>query len=121
MLMVDIHDDLRHSCPLQQGATAATKRGAPICYDFVKGMCSRGDECRYSHDITSVMNSSKARPAGPVEPCFDFLRCESGMRELNEYQMRLQQLWLTQQGMSSVLMPSALHLRIQCLFFHSRV
>ena len=74
MLMVSLQDNLRQSCTLQQGATAATKRGAPICYDFVKGMCSRGVECRYSHDITSVMNSSKARPAGPMEPCFDFLR-----------------------------------------------
>lgn len=57
-----------------QGMSAATKRGAPICYDFVKGSCTRGAECRYSHDISSVINSSKARPVGPAEPCFDFLR-----------------------------------------------
>lgn len=41
-------------------------------------MCARGAECRYSHDIASVINnSSKARPAAPTEPCFDFLRCDS--------------------------------------------
>lgn len=42
-------------------------------------MCARGAECRYSHDITSVIHSSNApRPCGPTEPCFDFLRCVLG-------------------------------------------
>lgn len=60
---------------IHQGASAATKRGAPICYDFVKGMCSRGAECRYSHDIGSVIHGSKGRVVAAGEPCFDFLRC----------------------------------------------
>ena len=63
---------------MAQGASAATKRGAPICYDFVKGMCTRGTECRYSHDIASVIHSTKTRPIADSstadEPCFDFLR-----------------------------------------------
>lgn len=62
-------------CKPLQGASAATKRGAPICYDFVKGMCSRGAECRYSHDISSVIHGHQGRPATASEPCFDFLRC----------------------------------------------
>ena len=30
---------------------------AAICYDFVKNQCSRGAECRYSHDYSTILSS----------------------------------------------------------------
>ncbi len=29
-------------------------RQAAICYDFVKGVCQRGAECKYSHDLSLI-------------------------------------------------------------------
>jgi len=47
----------------------------PICYDFVKNQCSRGPECKYSHDFSSILMEPR-QPAGknPYVMCMDFVR-----------------------------------------------
>ncbi|KAK9844823.1 hypothetical protein WJX74_007341 [Apatococcus lobatus] len=41
-----------------------------ICFDFTKGLCTRGDACKYSHDIALIVKvNSQERGI-----CFDFLR-----------------------------------------------
>eukprot|EP01023_Acetabularia_acetabulum_P001494 TRINITY_DN1058_c1_g1_i1.p1 TRINITY_DN1058_c1_g1~~TRINITY_DN1058_c1_g1_i1.p1 ORF type:complete len:389 (-),score=91.90 TRINITY_DN1058_c1_g1_i1:140-1306(-) len=48
-----------------------------ICYDFTKNQCNRGDKCKYSHDIATIIKyNSKEKGI-----CFDFLRgqCLRGM------------------------------------------
>ena len=57
---------------MQSGKT--TRRNAPICYDFVKGLCSRGSDCRYSHDINSIINGTRGSINGSHEICYDFTR-----------------------------------------------
>ena len=35
-----------------------------ICYDFTKGSCSRGDKCKFSHDLATIVNfNSKEKGA----------------------------------------------------------
>eukprot|EP01023_Acetabularia_acetabulum_P040876 TRINITY_DN3969_c0_g1_i2.p1 TRINITY_DN3969_c0_g1~~TRINITY_DN3969_c0_g1_i2.p1 ORF type:complete len:410 (+),score=60.88 TRINITY_DN3969_c0_g1_i2:141-1370(+) len=48
-----------------------------ICYDFTKGRCGRGDKCKYSHDIATIVKFN-SREQGI---CFDFLRgqCDRGL------------------------------------------
>jgi len=54
---------------------------SPICYDFVKNQCSRGPECKYSHDYSSILMGPR-QPAGknPHIMCMDFVRgrCSRG-------------------------------------------
>lgn len=48
-----------------------------ICFDFTKGMCTRGDKCKYSHDIATIVTfNSKEKGI-----CFDYLRsqCHRGL------------------------------------------
>lgn len=48
-----------------------------ICFDFTKGMCTRGDKCKYSHDIATIVHfNSKEKGI-----CFDYLRnqCHRGL------------------------------------------
>lgn len=48
-----------------------------ICFDFTKGLCSRGDKCKYSHDIATIVHfNSKEKGI-----CFDYLRnqCHRGL------------------------------------------
>jgi hypothetical protein len=48
-----------------------------ICFDFTKGMCTRGDKCKYSHDIATIVQfNSKEKGI-----CFDYLRsqCHRGL------------------------------------------
>lgn len=48
-----------------------------ICFDFTKGLCTRGDACKYSHDIALIVKvNSQERGI-----CFDFLRgqCSRGL------------------------------------------
>ncbi len=59
---------------MQDGKQAA-RRAAPICYDFVKGLCTRGGDCRYSHDLDSIIHSARGGPGAPPDVCYDFLRC----------------------------------------------
>eukprot|EP00201_Polytomella_parva_P021419 CAMPEP_0175040030 /NCGR_PEP_ID=MMETSP0052_2-20121109/997_1 /TAXON_ID=51329 ORGANISM="Polytomella parva, Strain SAG 63-3" /NCGR_SAMPLE_ID=MMETSP0052_2 /ASSEMBLY_ACC=CAM_ASM_000194 /LENGTH=1419 /DNA_ID=CAMNT_0016302117 /DNA_START=59 /DNA_END=4315 /DNA_ORIENTATION=- len=70
-------------------ATSAKPGSKPnaICYDFVKGLCQRGGECKYSHDLSLVMKMVRGAGAGPnpqadskTEMCYDFLRgkCNRG-------------------------------------------
>lgn len=50
---------------------------AQICFDFTKGMCTRGDKCKYSHDIATIVDfNSKEKGI-----CFDYLRnqCHRGL------------------------------------------
>eukprot|EP00878_Enallax_costatus_P019126 GHUV01020168.1.p1 GENE.GHUV01020168.1~~GHUV01020168.1.p1 ORF type:complete len:217 (+),score=29.48 GHUV01020168.1:254-904(+) len=50
---------------------------AQICFDFTKGMCTRGDKCKYSHDIDTIVHfNSKEKGI-----CFDYLRnqCHRGL------------------------------------------
>ncbi|MEW5304896.1 MAG: hypothetical protein WDW36_007473 [Sanguina aurantia] len=55
---------------LSRGRTTA------ICYDFVKGVCQRGGECRYSHDLTLIARTARggAGAAKVGEVCYDHLR-----------------------------------------------
>ena len=48
------------------------KRNAPICYDFVKGVCKRED-CRYSHDLSSIIFGTKGTKDDP-NICYDHTR-----------------------------------------------
>ena len=59
-----------HSVLLQRGS----RRNAPICYDFVKGVCARGPDCRYSHDINSIINDTRhaAPNAHAAQLCHDY-------------------------------------------------
>ncbi|PNH02761.1 Zinc finger CCCH domain-containing protein 28 [Tetrabaena socialis] len=48
-----------------------------ICFDFTKGVCSRGDKCKYSHDLATIVHfNSKEKGI-----CFDYLRnqCHRGL------------------------------------------
>lgn len=46
-----------------------------ICYDFVKGLCQRGSECRYSHDLSLIARTARNGNAQrSTEVCYDFLR-----------------------------------------------
>jgi hypothetical protein len=52
-------------------------RDPQICYDFTKGLCTRGDKCKYSHDIATIVQfNSKEKGI-----CFDYLRnqCHRGL------------------------------------------
>ncbi len=44
-------------------ASAKSRVTTSICYDFVKGQCSRGVQCRYSHDLGMI---AKVHISGPV-------------------------------------------------------
>ena len=44
-------------------------RNSPICYDFVKKQCVRGPECRYSHDLDSIIHGTSARDAALLARC----------------------------------------------------
>ena len=47
-----------------------------ICFDFTKGTCTRGEACKFSHDIKRIIEvNSQERGI-----CFDFLRhaCSRG-------------------------------------------
>ena len=41
--------------PPSSGAAVGARPGAPVCYDHLRGACSRGPECRYSHDIGAAL------------------------------------------------------------------
>jgi hypothetical protein len=49
-----------------QAAQAANRSGG-ICFDFTKGVCNRGDACRFSHDSATVQAFTKGR-YGPLPP-----------------------------------------------------
>lgn len=52
-------------------------RDPQICFDFTKGLCTRGDKCKYSHDIATIVQfNSKEKGI-----CFDYLRnqCHRGL------------------------------------------
>lgn len=52
-------------------------RTTAICYDFVKGVCQRGNDCRYSHDLSLIARTARGNNSGgrASEVCYDFLRC----------------------------------------------
>ena len=48
-----------------------------ICFDFTKGVCTRGSSCKFSHDVALIVSvNSQERGI-----CFDFLRgqCHRGL------------------------------------------
>lgn len=48
-----------------------------ICFDFTKGVCTRGNSCKFSHDVALIVSvNSQERGI-----CFDFLRgqCHRGL------------------------------------------
>ncbi len=55
-------------------ASSAKKRFAPICYDFVKNQCTRGEDCKYSHDYSSILYGPRAPGKDPYVICVDFTR-----------------------------------------------
>lgn len=57
--------------------TPSSTGDAQICFDFTKGACGRGENCRFSHDIATIVNvNSQERGI-----CFDFVRgqCNRGL------------------------------------------
>ena len=50
------------------------KSNAPICYDFVKGVCVRGANCRYSHDLRCIIHGGKKAASGTGNICYDFAK-----------------------------------------------
>eukprot|EP00890_Picochlorum_soloecismus_P004375 jgi/Picsp_1/4939/NSC_02303-R1_hypothetical zinc finger protein len=50
---------------------------AQICFDFTKGQCSRGDGCKYSHDVNYIIEVNSQEKG----ICFDYLKgtCARGM------------------------------------------
>ncbi|KAK9813147.1 hypothetical protein WJX72_009862 [[Myrmecia] bisecta] len=64
----------RDSLDFQQDRADPKKQ---ICFDFTKGVCTRGANCKYSHDIALIVSvNSQERGI-----CFDFLRgqCNRGL------------------------------------------
>ena len=46
------------SASMSSGGNAdANARKLPICYDFVKNKCGKGDACRYSHDYAAILSN----------------------------------------------------------------
>ena len=67
------------------GSSASASRGktSAICYDFVKGVCQRGNDCRYSHDLSLIARTARGGGAPSLrsgEVCYDYLRgrCSRG-------------------------------------------
>ncbi|GFH23869.1 uncharacterized protein HaLaN_21560, partial [Haematococcus lacustris] len=88
-LPIDLHDGLQASMdstvdslkPASQKPNAAPgvqdKSTQLPCFDFTKGQCLRGDTCRYSHDLSTIVTfNSKEKGI-----CFDYLRnqCHRGL------------------------------------------
>jgi len=50
---------------------------AQICFDFTKGQCSRGDGCKFSHDVNYIIEVNSQEKG----ICFDYLKgtCTRGM------------------------------------------
>jgi hypothetical protein len=47
----------------QQDQATGTK--AQICFDFTKGLCTRGDKCKFSHDLATIVTfNSKEKVRG---------------------------------------------------------
>jgi hypothetical protein len=69
---------------VQDGVSEDSSRGCTsngrdpqICFDFTKGLCTRGDKCKFSHDIATIVQfNSKEKGI-----CFDYLRnqCHRGL------------------------------------------
>ena len=55
-------------------ATTNRRPTAPICYDFVKNQCTRGTDCKYSHDYSSILLGSRPPGRNPYVMCMDFAR-----------------------------------------------
>jgi Zinc finger C-x8-C-x5-C-x3-H type (and similar) len=54
-----------------------TEQKRQICFDFTKGVCTRGANCKYSHDLNHIISvNSQERGI-----CFDYLRgqCTRGL------------------------------------------
>ncbi|KAF5836836.1 hypothetical protein DUNSADRAFT_5327 [Dunaliella salina] len=65
-----------------QASSAGGKTNKAICFDFVKGVCERGPDCRYSHDLSLIARTGRGGPQNQKtqEVCHDFLRgrCDRG-------------------------------------------
>lgn len=61
----------------QQQPPTLTRMKTQICYDFTKGNCFRGEDCRYSHCISHIEKVNQTRNKGV---CFEHLRgaCHRG-------------------------------------------
>lgn len=74
LLLLQVYNGSAASAP------ANKSRSGSICYDFVKGVCTRGSECRYSHDLTLIARMARGSSGGDTDQgqqadvCFDFLR-----------------------------------------------
>ncbi len=56
----------------RRGAALATctSQGKQICFDFTKGLCTRGDKCKYSHDLATIVHvNSREKGEIPRAPC----------------------------------------------------
>jgi Torus domain/Zinc finger C-x8-C-x5-C-x3-H type (and similar) len=69
-----VPDSLGLHAKVYNGAGTRNRTNA-ICYDFVKGVCQRGTECRYSHDLTLIARTARSNAAArSTEVCYDYLR-----------------------------------------------
>jgi hypothetical protein len=75
-------DSLGLHAQVYNGAGTRNRTNA-ICYDFVKGVCQRGTECRYSHDLTLIARTARSNAAArSTEVCYDYLRCADHCAQL---------------------------------------
>lgn len=67
-----------HATQVYSNAKENKGGGKPnaICYDFVKGVCQRGAECRYSHDLSLIARMARGgnTQQKAAEVCYDYLR-----------------------------------------------
>ena len=71
----------QNSAKYQIGSAGSKSSGndpkTQICFDFTKGVCTRGSSCKFSHDVALIVSvNSQERGI-----CFDFLRgqCHRGL------------------------------------------
>lgn len=60
-----------------RGSFDGQPKSSQICFDYTKGLCTRGDKCKYSHDLATIVHfNSKEKGI-----CFDYLRnqCHRGL------------------------------------------
>jgi len=49
----------------QQPGSRQVEASLPeICFDFTKGLCTRGDKCKFTHDISTIVNFNSKEKGG---------------------------------------------------------
>lgn len=62
------HSKIHHRAFLPSPVVDRQAKGAGVCFDHTRGLCTRGDACKFSHDPLAVESFNRARAAGPPPP-----------------------------------------------------